>query len=62
MKFVAGFIAAIILLIATLMLLPGPGESVIIYDCGMAEWHPDIPKEVKEACRKRNLSHRGITI
>ncbi len=22
------------------------------YDCGMAEWHPDIPKEVKEECRK----------
>lgn len=22
------------------------------YDCGMAEWHPDIPAEVKEACRK----------
>jgi len=25
-----------------------------VYDCGMAEWHPDIPTEVKEACRKRN--------
>ncbi len=22
------------------------------YDCGMAEWHPDIPNGVKEACRK----------
>ena len=22
------------------------------YDCGMAEWHPDIPKEVKDECRK----------
>jgi len=26
-----------------------------VYDCGMAEWHPDIPVEVKEACRKRSL-------
>lgn len=26
-----------------------------VYDCGMAEWHPDIPNEVKEACRKRSL-------
>ena len=22
------------------------------YDCGMAEWHPDIPVEVKEECRR----------
>jgi hypothetical protein len=25
-----------------------------IYDCGMAEWHPDIPVEVKEECRRRH--------
>jgi hypothetical protein len=24
------------------------------YDCGMAEWHPDIPPKVKEECRKRH--------
>jgi hypothetical protein len=23
-----------------------------VYDCGMAEWHPDIPTDVKEECRK----------
>lgn len=23
-----------------------------VYDCGMAEWHPDIPTKVKEECRK----------
>lgn len=23
-----------------------------VYDCGMAEWHPDIPKAVKEECRR----------
>ena len=23
-----------------------------VYDCGMAEWHPDIPREVREECRK----------
>ena len=62
MKFVAGFIAAIVL-IAILMIIPSPDERVIIYDCGMAEWHPDIPKEVKEACRNRQKAARqGITI
>jgi len=23
-----------------------------VYDCGMAEWHPDIPINVKEECRR----------
>ncbi len=23
-----------------------------VYDCGMAEWHPDIPRAVKEECRR----------
>lgn len=22
------------------------------YDCSMASWHPDIPKEVKQKCRE----------
>jgi len=29
------------------------GDSKVrVYDCGMAEWHPDIPNSVKEECRK----------
>ena len=31
------------------------GETVIRYDCTNVEFHPDIPLEVKEACR--NLRH-----
>jgi len=27
------------------------------YDCGMAEWHPDIPQAVKEECRRRHLEN-----
>jgi len=30
-----------------------PQSCVIKYDCGMAEWHPDIPASVKEQCRQR---------
>ncbi len=30
----------------------GNSSSVRVYDCTMAEWHPDIPPRVKEACRK----------
>jgi hypothetical protein len=28
------------------------GPQGRVYDCGMAEWHPDIPNDVKEECRK----------
>jgi hypothetical protein len=29
-----------------------PRQQGRYYDCGMAEWHPDIPNKVKEECRK----------
>ena len=29
-----------------------------VYDCGMAEWHPDIPIDVKEECRKLRANKR----
>jgi len=29
-----------------------PKQQGRTYDCGMAEWHPDIPNKVKEECRK----------
>ena len=31
------------------------GKAGRVYDCGMAEWHPDIPNAVKEECRQRHL-------
>ena len=42
---------------ATLLSLSDFGDSnkVKIYDCSIAEWHPDIPVPVKEACRKLKL-------
>lgn len=30
----------------------GENSQVKVYDCGMAEWHPDIPPQVKEECRR----------
>lgn len=27
-----------------------------VYDCGMAEWHPDIPEQVRQECRKLRSS------
>lgn len=50
MKFLIGFIAACALWLVVLFNIDVP--EVVVYDCNMAEWHPDIPKEVKEECRR----------
>lgn len=65
-KFILGFILGIVFIIGLAWILPNSEGRY--YDCGMAEWHPDIPKEVKEACRKKHLDQfrrqqelKGIT-
>lgn len=32
-------------------------SSVRVYDCGMADWHPDIPSDVREECRRLRYEH-----
>jgi hypothetical protein len=39
-------------LIIAFTFLANDEPRVIRYDCTIAEFHPDIPIEVKEACRK----------
>ena len=57
MKDTIVFIVAIVTLaIAVLILFSGDGRGRV-YDCGMAEWHPDIPPVVKEECRRRALEY-----
>jgi hypothetical protein len=51
MKYVIGFIIACIMWVVVLFNVDMPEYKV--YDCGMAEWHPDVPIDVKEECRKR---------
>ena len=50
MKYFLGFVAGIafIFIIANYL----PDQEGRYYDCGMAEWHPDIPTQVREECRK----------
>jgi hypothetical protein len=52
-KYIIGAVVATAFWILILNFIPAPDERVLIYDCGMSEWHPDIPAEVKEECRKR---------
>jgi hypothetical protein len=38
--------------LAWLLWLVTPQEEYRVYDCSMAEFHPDYPREVREECRK----------
>ena len=49
------FIVAILAVIAAVLILFSGDGRGRVYDCGMAEWHPDIPPKVKEECRRRAL-------
>jgi hypothetical protein len=50
-------VAVLALVAAILGLFTTEGSMTRVYDCGMAEWHPDIPPAVKEECRKRALEY-----
>lgn len=54
-------VLAVVLLIFVLLLSTCEDSGERVYDCGMAEWHPDIPPEVKEACRKRFKEYTPAT-
>jgi hypothetical protein len=56
MKYALGAFAATVIWVLLLFLIPFPEGR--IYDCGMAEWHPDIPPKVKEECRKQRMQHK----
>lgn len=55
-KYIIGFITGLIFWLGILYVIPMPEEGYRVIDCGMAEWHPDIPVEIKEECRNRRAS------
>jgi hypothetical protein len=52
MKYISNIIIALSLAVLAVYILMLDSPEYRVYDCGMAEWHPDIPVEVKEECRK----------
>jgi len=44
--------ATLIILAVLILTFTDYGSQGKVYDCGMAEWHPDIPNKVKEECRR----------
>ena len=49
-KYIVGFIFACVVWIIILSHIELPEYK--IYDCGIAEWHPDVPPKVKKECRE----------
>lgn len=47
-----GILALFVIALIVIISLTDYGTRTVVYDCGMAEWHPDIPAKVKEECRK----------
>ena len=58
-KYFIGFVVACGLCIFVLSQIDMPEYKV--YDCSIAEWHPDVPNEVKQECRKRRSQSGMIT-
>lgn len=54
MKNVLFAVIAIIMAVALAWLLWAitPDEHYRVYDCSLAEFHPDYPPQVREECRK----------
>ena len=51
-KNIFAIIGGMCMIVVIVFLIDYNQSSVVVYDCGMAEWHPDIPVQVKEECRK----------
>ena len=61
MKENIALVVAILSILAAFMYFD-TGEGYRVYDCGMAEWHPDIPPKVKEECRRRFQEQQHKTV
>jgi hypothetical protein len=59
MKLLINILAAIgaLSIVLTLVLALVPAPEYKIYDCSVAEFHPDYPPDVREQCRKQR---RGL--
>jgi hypothetical protein len=56
MKYKA-LIVLFLTLIVSVLLLSDFGKQPKVYNCDIAEWHPDVPVDVKEECRRLRKEH-----
>lgn len=51
-------IMILILIASAILIFSDFGKTTVIrYECNMAEWHPDIPNDVREECRKKRYEY-----
>lgn len=55
------FTALVILVAALILALSDYGTETRVYDCSVAEWSSEIPKAVKEECRRLRTEPRITT-
>ena len=48
--------------LAWIFWLIGPREEYKVYDCSLAEFHPDYPPAVREECRRIRSNSTIVTI
>jgi hypothetical protein len=54
---IKNIITIIVALLAVLILMFTGFAKEKIYDCNLLEFHPDIPKQVREECRRLRYEH-----
>lgn len=54
-------IASVLLLVTILVNTNFGAGRTVIYDCRLAEFHPDFPPSVKEECRKLRIDQINQT-
>jgi hypothetical protein len=48
--------------LAWILWLVTPEEQYKVYDCSLAEFHPDYPPAVREECRRIRVNSTIITV
>lgn len=55
-------LAVLMTALACIIIFSAPTPDGKVYDCSLAEIHPDYPPEVKAGCRKYRKQHRDQTM
>lgn len=55
------FIISIFVIILSILTIE-VREEILIYDCSVAEFHPDVPPEIRDECKKARTKKKAIII
>ncbi len=55
------FIASTLAIISSILTIE-VREEILVYDCSVAEFHPDVPQEIRDECKKARMKKKAIII